>query len=193
MTDLSLTPAQHEALATAKANSRRLASRLVHSRTLSNLADRKLIKFVERFPSGHSIWRITALGALALSRHPEPQKSHERVVIEAAGIEYPENWADMSSSERDLWEDRQIDSIENAERSTIEDTRIEVCSDCALVIENDDDSALDADRATEVRNSIAKIDARIVISSDETIDFSSDRCAVCDALPGARYVATLIE
>ncbi|MFF2388916.1 hypothetical protein [Agromyces sp. NPDC058104] len=35
--------------------------------------------------------------------------------IEAAGIPYPLNWDDMGSSEKDLWEDRQIARLDKKE------------------------------------------------------------------------------
>lgn len=35
--------------------------------------------------------------------------------IERAGIPYPANWADMGSSEKDLWEDRQIAALDKKE------------------------------------------------------------------------------
>lgn len=41
-------------------------------------------------------------------------KSEARQRIEAAGIKYPAQWADMGSSQKDLWEDRHLASIAKA-------------------------------------------------------------------------------
>lgn len=43
-------------------------------------------------------------------REAEHQKIKDR--IRAAGIKYPLNWDEMGSSEKDMWEDRQIRLID---------------------------------------------------------------------------------
>jgi len=46
-------------------------------------------------------------------REARNQKIKDR--IRAAGISYPMGWDEMGSSEKDLWEDRMIRSIERRE------------------------------------------------------------------------------
>lgn len=71
---------------------------------------------------------------------------------------------------------------------------LSACTDCALIIANDDDSGMSATAADMCRAGIAKWremeDMRLVVSGDDE-HFSMSRCGVCgSSLAGDRIEVT---
>ena len=56
---------------------------------------------------------IEEKAAWIAEREARNQKIKDRIT--AAGISYPMGWSEMGSSEKDLWEDRMIRSIDRRE------------------------------------------------------------------------------
>lgn len=71
------------------------------------------------------------------------------------------------------------------------------CSDCAMIIANDDDTGMTEERAEEVREGIAAFRKRretLVVDSDLYEDFSTVGCYVCGTgLAGARFVVSILR
>jgi hypothetical protein len=78
--------------------------------------------------------------------------------------------------------------------NTTEETEIEICTDCAMICANDDDSGCEDPESTRRELMERWFGYRIVVTcgDDCTQEFSWSECEGCGADPGNRHTAVAV-
>jgi hypothetical protein len=78
--------------------------------------------------------------------------------------------------------------------------KLEVCDNCAIVIANDDWSGIEPDERIFIESGLEEIykieypECYLVSGpSEETIEFSKEKCEICGALPGRRNTVYVLQ